>query len=342
MNRRTFFILVCTIVVMSAFVVVNRQDFDGTNTPVLLPGLEDELNAITKITIRAAGNRTVATLTRGAERWTVAESGNYPADVGKIRQTLISLAKATVVEQKTADPALYDRLGVEDIAGEDATGIELVIDGPTEPYRIIIGKTGIRGDRAYARKPDSAVSLLIAADLNLGTEPIAWLDRSILDIPAQDIARITTTHPDGEIVRIENTGADGFRPVDLPADVKINATGAANSIGAVLGGLTFDDVSTSQNAGIEDIEPVVTRFETRDGLAVITNIYADGDRRLVGFEFTATDAAAEETSDETANSELSARAAALNARLGAWLFVLPDAKLDQLTHRRADLFDTEG
>jgi hypothetical protein len=334
-NRRTLLIFILTIIVLGTIVIANRPSPDNEAVAVL-PGLDNGLNDVTTLTIRTAGNRTVATLMRGTERWTIAERGNYPADVGKIRQNLIALAKATVVEQKTADPTLYPRLGVEDISNEGATGVELVIDSPDESFRIIIGKTGIRGDQAYARIPGSTGSLLIAAKLDLGQETIDWLNPAIIDIPSSEVSRVTTTHPDGETIRIRNTEAGGFEPVDLPADVKITATGVAESIGAVLADLRLVDVSTRANAGLEDVEPIVSRFETRDGLTVITRVYTDGDEQFVGFEFTAgADAvAAEESTDEA-----TARATELQARFGKWLFVLADNKVDQLTHHHSDLFE---
>jgi len=336
MNRRTFIILAFIIVVMSVIVMSDRQDIDSDEVSLLLPGLDTELNEVTKLTIKAAGNRTVTTLMRGAERWTVAERGNYPADVGKIRQNLISLANATVVEQKTADPALYARLGVEDIANEDATGVELIIDGSNETYQVIIGKTGVRGDHAYARKPGSAVSLLIAANLDLGSEPTDWLDRTIIDVPSSDVSRVTTIHPDGETVRIEKSEADGFRPVDLPADIELTVTGVADSIGSALTELTLDDVSTRVSAGLKDVRPIVTRFETFDGLNIITNVYTDGDQHFVAFEFTVSD------QNEATRDTATARAAELEARLGEWLFVIPGHKLEQLTHRLSDLLGQTG
>ena len=338
MNHRTLIFLVLTIVVLGAIVLLNREGPGSDEATTVLPGLDNALNELTQLTIRTAGNRTVTTLMRGAEQWTVAERGNYPADVGKIRQNLIALANATIVEQKTADPALYSRLGVEDIANDDATGVELEIDGPNGSYRIIIGKTGVRGDQAYARIPGAAGSLLIATKLDLGEEPTDWLDRAIIDIPSSDILRVTTIHPDGETVRIRNIDPDGFVPVDLPADVKAIDTGVANSIGSVLTDLRLVDVSTRANAGFENIAAIISRFETRDGLIVITNVFKESDERWVGFEFIVAD----ESQDNLAESdseEAATRAAELQARFGAWLFVLADDKLDQLTYRRTDLFD---
>ncbi|MBT76798.1 MAG: DUF4340 domain-containing protein [Gammaproteobacteria bacterium] len=333
MNRRTFIILLTTIFVMSLLLLLNRDNFERVETSVVLPGLDTALNDITKLTIKTAGNRTVTTLMRGTERWTVVERGHYPADVGKIRQNLIALANAMVIEEKTADPALYARLGVEDIASADATGIELIIDSLNSSYRIIVGMTGIRGSQAYARLPDTDTSLLIAANLELDSEPADWLDHTLIDIPASDIVRVTTTHPDGETVAIEKNAPDAgnFELVNQPVDSELTTPGAANSIGSLLTGLTFDDVLTRENAGLQDQQPVVTRFVTLAGLVIIANIHPGTEQNFVSFEFTTV------AEDEASPASASAKADELNARYGNWLFILPSYKLEQLTRRQADL-----
>ena len=318
---------------MNLLLILNRDNFGRDEASVVLPGLDTVLNDITKLTIKTAGNQTVTTLMRGTERWTVAERGNYPADVGKIRQNLIALANATVIEEKTADPALYARLGVEDIAGEDATGIELIIDSLNSSYRIIVGKTGIRGSQAYARIPDSDTSLLIAANLELGSEPTDWLDRTLIDIPSTDIVRVTTTHPDGETVTIQKNGPDAsnFELVNQPVDNELTTPGAINSIGSLLTSLSFDDVSTRANASLNDHRPIVTRFVTFAGLVIIANVHSSADQNFVSFEFTT------DTEGEASRATASAEADELDARYGKWLFILPSYKLEQLTRRQADL-----
>ncbi len=343
MNRRTLITLVIIIAALSAILMTNRQDFDGGETSVLLPGLDQELNDITSLTIRTAGNRVAVTLSRGAEQWVVAQRDAYPADIGKIRDNLISLANATIVEEKTADPALYTRLGVEDIAKEDAGGIELVIEGPGEPYRMIIGTTGVRGDHAYARKPGAAVSLLIAASLDLGTEPADWLDHTIIDIAASDIFSATTTHPDGERVRIEKTGPDAssFELIDQPANRELTYPGVTASIGSVLTDLVMDDVVARTGVSLENVQPIVTRFETFDGLIVITKTYTSDKMDFVGFEFT-TDTELEarftaNNQEDLTGDTAATRADNLNIRLGGWLFILPGHKQDELTHHMSDL-----
>ncbi len=343
MSKRTFAILIIIIIAMSAIMMSNRQDSDKGEAELLLPGLENQLNDITRLIIKGAGNTTNVTLVRGPERWMVEELNHYPADVGMIRKNLIALANASVVEKKTSDPELYSKLGVESIANENATGIELTIEGPDKLRRIIIGKTGIRGNNAYARRPDEAVSLLIAADLNPGSKPIDWAERTIIDIPSGDIARATTTHPDGETVSINKATpeAGNFTLINQPADTELTYANVADSIGAVLANLELDDVTKRADTDIESIQPIVTRFETFDGLIIITNIYKGDTQTLVSFEFT-TDtkltAGFTATDPDTPSTDQAAgKADKLNTRLNKWLFTLPSYKLDELTHHMTDL-----
>ena len=67
--------------------------------------------------------------------WAVAEKDGYPADVEKVRQTLISLAEARIVEPKTANPDFYDRLGVEGVEDEAAGGLAVMLTGADTPVK---------------------------------------------------------------------------------------------------------------------------------------------------------------------------------------------------------------
>ena len=86
----------------------------------LVPGLREQLNDINAITITGAENKVLATLRRGADGWTIAEKAGYPADLTKLREFLIKLADATVLEQKTSNP----KLGVVGY-GRDVNGLRL-------------------------------------------------------------------------------------------------------------------------------------------------------------------------------------------------------------------------
>ena len=77
-------------------------------------------NNVSRIVVRTAGDKTVATLERLENNWVVAERSNYPADVALIRKSLIALAEARVLEEKTSNPELYQRLAEIHGSGDQA------------------------------------------------------------------------------------------------------------------------------------------------------------------------------------------------------------------------------
>ena len=72
-----------------------------------LPGLKSALNDIETVVVTGAGDDVIATLVRDTAGWKVQEAGRYAADIAKIRQNLVALADAKIIETKTTKPELY-------------------------------------------------------------------------------------------------------------------------------------------------------------------------------------------------------------------------------------------
>ena len=87
---------------------------------LVLPGLHQNVNAVTTVTLRK-GDGTHATLQKDGSVWRVQERG-WTADVGKVRKLLLDLGSLNIVEEKTRLPANYPQLGVEDVSSPKATG----------------------------------------------------------------------------------------------------------------------------------------------------------------------------------------------------------------------------
>lgn len=341
MGSRSFLTLVGVVVLLSIvaiFVSVSRQP-DRVTSELLLPELEAALNEVEKITVKTAGNRTVATLVRGDERWTVVEASDYPADLGRIRQNLIALSQARIVEEKTSNPELYDQLGVENIDNEDAEGTQLDIEAEGYTASVIIGDTGVSGgDMAYARLTGEPRSVMVNADLNLAGDHQEWLDRDLLDVASSRIHAVTLTHPDGEVLRIEKSTPDAtdFTVLNIPDGRELTHATVANPIGAALSSLRLDGVMSSADFAPADSEFVVARVETFNGLIVESRAYAVEDGIRVSFSASAgTPISAE--AEELQPDEI----ATLNQRLGSWIYTLPSYKTDQLTKRMDDLLKAE-
>lgn len=336
MNRRTLVVLLAALTIMAVVAgVVLRGERPGIQAEdLLLPGLKEQLNNIQRIVVTGPGNAPIATLERGADIWTVVERNNYPADVGRIRRNLLALAEARIVEEKTSSPDYYARLGVQDISLASAGGVQLTLSGGQEPVSAIIGMAPPgTSDLTYVRRAGEPTSWLIAGKFDLGKNGGEWLDRALTDIPAGRIQSVTISHPGLETVRISRANAKEkaakedmteFLVADVPAGRDLSYPGVGNGVAGALADLQLENAQTKETLGANPGKPIVARFVTTDGLTVETSAWrlADGAR----FTFLA-------SGEGAAGKE----AAALNARLGGWVYTLPSYKTEQLTRRLQEL-----
>lgn len=350
MNRRSLTWLVGVLVVLALLTgVALRNQRDTQSAPqgaegLFAPGLKRQLNDISRIVITGPGNAAIATLERGADRWTVAGRDNYPADVGRIRKNLLALAEARIIEQKTANPEFYDRLGVQDISSPSAGGVQLAISGGKEPIDLIVGLTQPgTSELTYVRRAGEPGSWLVAAQFDIAKTGGEWLDRTLTDIPAGRIETVTIDHPGVETLRISRApepaqpaaadpaaadpAAEGiveFRVEGIPAGREPSYPGVANGVASVLADLPLEDVQSREALGVQTGKPIVARFVTTDGLTVEASSWRLPDGTRVTFNASGT-------------GEAEREAAALNARLAGWAYTLPSYKTEQLTRRLAEL-----
>ena len=144
MNRLWIIAAIVAALVVGA-VALNRDTRTVDDSALLLPALGEQLNAVTRLRIQGADD--TVTLVREDGDWRVGER-DYPAKLGEVRKTLIALAEATVFEPKTSNPALYDRLGVQDFGtgANDNTQV-LLWAGETQLSGLLVGGGTAAGHR---------------------------------------------------------------------------------------------------------------------------------------------------------------------------------------------------
>ena len=303
MTPRTVTVLTAALVVLGAVALIAQYDPQppAPGGGLLLPDLGGGLDQVTRVSVVGAGSAPVATLERGEDgSWSVAEKDGYPADTEKVRQTLISLAEARIVEPKTANPDFYDRLGVEGVEAEAAGGVAVTLTGAEMPVNVIVGDTE-GTSQVYVREVDQAQSFLVDRNPDVGNETTDWLATEILAIPGDRMARVTVTHPDGEVVSVSKADPDqsNFDLEDMPPDRELQYASVANVMGNVLSGLNLQDVEPRT----ETDEPVtVTEFVAFDGLVITAESVERDDEPWVAFraEFRAPAEEPEPAADENA------------------------------------------
>ena len=332
MTRKTLHALVAIVVglVLLLFVMqrVDRDEIVVARSE-LLPDLQSVADSLTELTIAQPGGEESVTLHRREGQWVVSARGDYPADIGKLKELIIALAYAHIVEEKTSNPEQYAKLGVDD-PEDGGKGTRVVLSGPNVSYSVVLGNTALRDSR-YARIAEEATSYLIDRNPDIPQTAGDWLMPDIVDIPSSSVRRAVISHTDGEILTIEKSEQEqtDFDVVGIPEGRELSYATVGNGIAAALDSLE-----------LEDVQPLVDTpasgsavFETWEGLKVTAGIAkTDDDNFWVTFT-------AESTGEDAGVAE---QADAINARVTGWQYELADYKKNLLTRRWEDVLKATG
>lgn len=370
MSRRALLIVAAIAVISVVLTFIANDGGDGGTFQgrPFVPEVQAALNTIDRVEITAAGNETVATLSRAEEGWSIDEKAGFAANVATIRAALLDLAEAKTIETKTSDSAFYDRLGVEDIALESAGGVAVTASTGGEALPTVILGDGVGTSYRYARRADQAESYLIDRDPEVPSDLTQWLVTDIMDVRGTRVQRVTIEHADGETVALSKTerGQSNFTVAGVPEDRELSYPGVANVVGNALSELKLEDVARFTET---DAAPVATiEYVTFDGLVVAATAYTIDEQGWLTFdarfdagqaeEFATepieaaeleTSAEAEggadaETSTETqtatdtaTDADTQTEAEAIAQRVSGWRYRIPSFKYDQITRRMEDL-----
>ncbi|HYL71726.1 MAG TPA: DUF4340 domain-containing protein, partial [Candidatus Dormibacteraeota bacterium] len=301
------------------------------------------------------GDGTRTTLKRTASEWQVAERG-WPADTTKVRKLLLDLGALNIVEEKTRLPANYPQLGVEDVNSPKAGGTRVALSGAGKSWALIVGKSS-SAKSGYVRVASAPQTLLAAPLLSVDADPKSWLERTILDIPAERVRHVEEHPPEGAAFSLakEKKEQSNFGVTPLPKGRELSAPGAADAIAGGLAALTLEDVAKAQatdgkstgatspaadnadpkgadakgadakgadgkgSAGkTAESKPARALFQTFDGLEIEVNGHKNGTRALIS------------VSAHAGGKEAEAEAQKLQARLAGWEFDIPEYKYNTL------------
>ncbi len=269
MNARKTLILALLAAVLVAIALgysaSRRPSQEAALQSPALPGLAERLASVDKVTVTGPGDSVIATLVQTADGWQLTERA-HPADAGQLRTLLLGIAEAKRVEAKTAKPDLYDRLGVEDVSGEQAQGAQLTIEGGGEPLALIIGQNVARGTGTYVRVPGEAQSWQVDRNLAVEKTTSNWLDKALLDIQPDRIEKLSIRHGDDLVqIRASEEASGDFVISNLPKGREAQSEFVADASVGFVQGLRLEDVaSVEDRPAPEDARNAL--FSTVDGI----------------------------------------------------------------------------
>lgn len=337
MNKSTFKNLAIVLFALIAILIgVEISDRGATvsSGDLLFPELKSLINNVDKLLIEAPGEEGV-TISNATGTWSVMNRSDYPASVGKIREVLMALADARILEEKTSNPERYSALGVTAPELANSRGTRLTISGDSVEFRLIVGDAN-QGSNRYVLPADRSTSLLIDKDPALPESVSDWLRRDLLDIESTRVAMASIRHADGEAIEVFKASRDAtnFELQDLPEGRELSYPTILNGIGSALSDLGLEDVRRA-----EPLDPAtVTNFETFDGLRITVRVVGEDDERWISISAAANEPVGD---DANAGADPQAAATALNARLQGWQYRVAQYKIDQLTRRWTDILAAE-
>ncbi len=288
MNTKWLIVLVLLAVaaVMAVLWLDHSPETEELTQQAMVPGLKQDINEVTFLRVIKGGNQTVADLNRTEAGWVVSNKKGYPANTSQIRDTLLTLANAELLEAKTAKADLYGQLGVQDVSQENATGVQIAIEGIADPVSLIVGDIAAAGTGGtYVRRPNEAQSWLVTGILSIPQETTQWLDRSILDIAANRIQAITIQQPSGEKLEVEKQSRDQehFTVLHMPEGRQLASESVADSLGDALANLQLEDVVPVEQIHFFDEKFTQVNYRTFDGLIIVARAFQQDDTHYVHF-----------------------------------------------------------
>jgi hypothetical protein len=355
MSPRNFAILaaVTAVSLMLAVAAVLSRDLPATTAAAgeepLSPGLLDRVNEVRTVRITAPGKKLTAQA--GENGWTLAEKGGYPVEPRALRELVLGVANLRLVEAKTADPARLKRLELEDPTAEAAKSrlVELLGEGGDPIAAVVVGKSkpglygGGRGG-VYVRRAGEPQSWLAAGELELPGDALDLVDQTVVDIPAEQVARVTLRPAGGATpIRLQrpDAAAETFTVDAALPEGRALDPGSVDQVAGALSGLTLQDVKPAAELAVPADAPR-SRFETFEGVAVEATVATlgegDATERWVLLEAStvkptaAAAGSAAEPGDPAAGQEQApeSRAAELNGRTRGWAFKIAPYVADRL------------
>ena len=264
-----------------------RNQSGGSEGAALLPGLGRELDTVTQISVRKGGADPAVIVHKTAGAWTIAERGDYPADVAKLRKLLVNLSSAKIVETKTADPKNFAIIGVEDPTQPGAAGSQLEWTTPSGAHSVIIGKAV--GEGNFVRRGGENQSYIVEPGIVVDADPHSWIEAKLLDIAVTDIQSLALTSPAGPnyalhrvaavdkaVAADKAAGPSAFTLDTIPAGRKAADAQSIAPSPSAFSNITAEDVTAS--ADLDFSKPTLVTLTMTDGSVITLTGVVAGDK----------------------------------------------------------------
>lgn len=343
MKRNKLIVLAAAAVILGLAAFMSNNSKKVKTPPetgqLLLPQLD--LTKVQRIELHQKGGDklTVASTDAG---WTIQSLYDYPADITKIRERLLTLTEIKIGGSaplsKVADADLLD---LQDGAGKSLVALRL----GEHHTREATGQMAMYGggpipDGRYLSVGGADKAYLVKETLsNITATPSNWADTEIANIPSADINGIAIMSGDGAVILSKKES--GWEMVGLNEKEEFD-TSKSYALESALSSLSFttlaDPALTADDLGLTT--GTVFKATLKNGesyTASIGNTMPGGSDRYMKIAAVFTP----QGTNETINVGLKAKIDTFNERTSKWTYVIPSHKAGSMVKTRADFVKTK-
>ena len=343
MNARFAVILVVLLIILGGGALLYQHQERSRrpdNVGTLGRGLLKDLKAADVTAIRIVEPKSTLTVQQKNDRWVIAERGDFPADVAKVRELVVQALSLKVGQSEPIGDKDRARLNLDDsgtqveFAGADGKPLSKLIVGKKYFKREVDNPEKARADGRFVALPgEPKVAYVVSDPLNLATTRSAeWIDKSSFQV--EKVKALEVRYPDGGGYRIERGGDNAdWRLAGAKPDEKLDVS-RANAASYSLSMLELADVAPK---GTTLEQPVSIQASTLDGLAYSIQVgKLQGDNYPV--RFSSSGAPRKDDKDAERLKKLAERLPR-EKMLSDYVLLIPKSKLEDTLKKRADLLE---
>ncbi|MCC6781955.1 MAG: peptidylprolyl isomerase [Planctomycetes bacterium] len=330
------------LVIASVWVGVRERTtpFRFNKGQLLLPDLDPERIA----GIEVKHEQDTVVLKRAGGQFLVESAKNYPANNREVNDLTKRVLGIRLADEVTSDKDAYEGLGVSEAK---ATTIRFLDNEGKDIVVVLTGKSEKGQD--HVRLASSDTVYRVEEGLYLRTKALDYVDKQLLQLERNDIAKVDVAPAGGKVYSIESPEAGKVQLAGIPAGKKAKGTEPDGVFGAATY-LSFDEFQSEAEAKDLDFANLYTvrtrleaeyRFELAkkdDKWFVRARAAYHGPREL---------SVEGKSKEELERNEKLANAAkaveAFNAKHQSWVYQLGSWKADSMTKAFDDLVqDDDG
>lgn len=195
----------------------------------------DTVNKAAKLRITDAG-KTVLLDRQADGNWRVASYHDFPADFQKLSGFVGNLTDAKLQRLVTTNPDRIARLEFKD------TKIELLDPADKVLWTVTLGKNPESGSGRFVQFGDEKKAYLANLSAWLDTESRNWAQAELVNVKADDVARIEAEMPDGKVVAKREKKEDPWTAEQAPEGQRVKADKVSSLLSSI-GVIRFSDTT---------------------------------------------------------------------------------------------------